>query len=36
MPDELKGQKVYEPGENARENEIKRSLQTWWKDWYGY
>ena len=36
MPDELKGQKLYEPSNNARENEIKRSLQHWWKDWYEY
>ncbi|MCP9768739.1 replication-associated recombination protein A [Lacihabitans sp. LS3-19] len=36
MPDELKGKKLYEPSENARENEIKRSLQNWWKDWYEY
>lgn len=36
MPDELKGKKIYEPSDNARENEIKRSLQTWWKEWYEY
>ena len=36
MPDELKGLKLYEPGINARENEIRKSLTTWWDDWYGY
>ncbi|MBL0325949.1 MAG: replication-associated recombination protein A [Cytophagaceae bacterium] len=36
LPDELKGKKIYEPGNNARENEIRRSLQTWWKEWYEY
>lgn len=36
MPDDLKGQKIFEPGNNPRENEIRRSLQTWWKDWYEY
>lgn len=36
LPDELKGEKLYEPSNNARENEIKRSLQNWWGDWYGY
>ena len=36
LPDELKGDKLYEPSNNARENEIKRSLQNWWGDWYGY
>lgn len=36
LPDELKGTKIYEPSLNARENEIKRQLQQWWGDWYGY
>jgi putative ATPase len=36
MPDELKGQKLYEPGNNSREAEIKRNLEKWWSDWYGY
>ena len=36
LPDELKGQKIFDPGNNARENEIRRSLQNWWKDWYEY
>lgn len=36
MPEELKGLKLYEPGINARENEIRKSLTTWWDDWYGY
>lgn len=36
LPDELKGHKLYEPGQNAREAEIRRSLHTWWGDWYGY
>ena len=36
LPEELKGKKIYEPGNNARENEIRRSLQTWWKEWYEY
>jgi putative ATPase len=36
LPDELKGEKLYEPSNNARENEIKKSLQSWWGDWYGY
>lgn len=36
LPDELKGEKLYDPSNNARENEIKRSLQNWWGDWYGY
>jgi putative ATPase len=36
LPDELKGLKLYEPGINARENEIRKSLAHWWEDWYGY
>ena len=36
MPDELKGTPLYTPGQNAREAEIKRSLQQWWGEWYGY
>jgi putative ATPase len=36
LPDDLKGQKFYEPGNNMRENEIRRNLQKWWEDWYGY
>lgn len=36
LPDELKGTKIYEPGNNARENEIRRQLQAWWAEWYGY
>ncbi|AWW00253.1 replication-associated recombination protein A [Arcticibacterium luteifluviistationis] len=36
MPDDLKGQKLYEPGNNPRENDIRRNLQNWWKEWYGY
>lgn len=36
MPEELKGFKVYEPGTNARENEIRKSLKSWWEDWYEY
>jgi putative ATPase len=36
FPDELKGTKLYEPSNNARENEIRKQLQTWWNEWYGY
>lgn len=36
LPEELKGTKIYTPGANARENEIRRSLQTWWDKWYSY
>lgn len=36
LPEELKGTKLYEPGQNARENEIRKQLQKWWGEWYGY
>ena len=31
LPDSLKGSKFYEPGQNARENEIRKRLQQLWK-----
>jgi putative ATPase len=36
LPDEIKGTKLFEPGFNAREEEIRKKLQNWWGDWYGY
>lgn len=36
LPDELKGSRFFEPGRNAREEEIRKKLQYWWGDWYGY
>ena len=36
LPEELKGKKLYEPQDNAREQEIRERLQSWWKDKYGY
>ncbi|MBN3520425.1 replication-associated recombination protein A [Algoriphagus lutimaris] len=36
MPDEIKGTKLYEPGENARENELRKNLKRNWGDKYGY
>lgn len=36
LPDELKGTKLYEPSNNARENELRKQLQRWWAEWYGY
>lgn len=36
LPDKIKGTKIYEPGNNARENEIRASLRKWWKEKYGY
>ena len=36
MPEELSNTKFYEPGNNARENEIRKHLKSLWKDKYGY
>ncbi|WP_266364350.1 replication-associated recombination protein A [Tellurirhabdus rosea] len=36
MPEALKGKKLYEPGQNAKEAEMRRRLQGWWGDWYDY
>src|SRR5687768_445440 len=36
LPDEIKGTKFYEPGNNAREDELRRYLRSLWKEKYGY
>lgn len=36
LPDELKGTKFYEPGNNPREEELRRYLRNLWKEKYGY
>ncbi len=36
MPDELRGIKFYEPGRNAREEEMRKYLKALWKEKYGY
>lgn len=36
LPDKLKGTKFYEPGNNAREDELRKYLRSLWKEKYGY
>lgn len=36
LPAELKGTTFYNPGKNAREEEIRKWLKALWKDKYGY
>lgn len=36
LPEEISGRMLYEPGDNARENEIRARLKEWWKERYGY
>ncbi len=36
LPKEIAGQKFFEPGSNAREEELRKHLKALWKDKYGY
>lgn len=36
LPDALSGRKIYEPGQNARENELRAYLKRCWGEKYGY
>lgn len=36
LPDEIFGTKIYEPGENQRENQFKELLKNRWKNKYNY
>jgi putative ATPase len=36
LPKELSGKKFYDPGKNAREEELRKFLQRLWKEKYGY
>ncbi len=36
LPDEIKNTVIYNPGKNAREEELRKFLKTRWKDKYGY
>lgn len=36
LPTELSGTKIYDPGNNARENEMKEYLKKLWRNKYGY
>ncbi|WP_132055924.1 replication-associated recombination protein A [Pseudocnuella soli] len=36
LPDQIKGTKFYDPGNNAREEELRKFLRSRWKDKYGY
>jgi len=36
LPDAIQGTKFYEPGNNAREEELRKYLRTRWKEKYGY
>lgn len=36
LPDEISGKKLYEPGNNTRENNFREFLKERWKNKYGY
>lgn len=36
LPDEIKNTKLYEPGNNSRENSFRETLKKLWKGKYGY
>jgi putative ATPase len=36
LPNEIEGFRFYEPGENTKENQIRKFLKLRWKDKYGY
>lgn len=36
MPDKVQNTVLYDPGHNARENEMRKRLQALWKEKYGY
>ncbi|MCA6451431.1 MAG: replication-associated recombination protein A [Chitinophagaceae bacterium] len=36
LPEKIAGTKFYDPGNNARENELRKFLRERWKDKYGY
>lgn len=36
LPENISGTKFYDPGNNARENELRNYLKKLWKDKYGY
>jgi putative ATPase len=36
LPEQIKGTTFYQPGKNAREDEMRKYLRTLWKEKYGY
>ncbi|NOU47064.1 MAG: replication-associated recombination protein A [Bacteroidales bacterium] len=36
LPEQITGTTLYEPGDNARENELRANLRSHWKTKYGY
>ncbi len=36
LPEKIQKTTIYYPSSNAKEDEFKKRLNTWWKDWYDY
>ncbi len=36
LPEEIKGTRLFDPGKNAREEEMRKQLRALWKEKYGY
>ena len=36
MPEKIKNTKLFDPGNNTRENDMRKRLKFWWKEKYGY
>ncbi|MDB5261918.1 MAG: family ATPase [Adhaeribacter sp.] len=36
LPEQIQHKKLFDPGNNPRENEMRRNLRQWWGDKYGY
>lgn len=36
LPEEISGTVLFQPGKNARENEMREQLRRWWQQKYGY
>lgn len=36
LPDKIKGHRLFDPGNNSRENEMRKRLKALWKDKYNY
>ena len=36
LPEKISGKKLYDPGNNSRENELRKFLKDRWKEKYGY
>jgi len=36
LPEAIIGNTLYDPGNNAKENQMRKQLQVWWQEKYGY